>query len=159
MTKSQKIEILYKKAKGIRTKLTNEEAIELSRYRVELREGDFYTTKANIRDYVNAVDNEGCLLPFYDWCMNNNRADRRRRGGSEEALAKSNKERDKGIMFGGFFFWGIAIYWTFQETISILICGIIGAVITLFLYKLNRKNSTFKLVWLPLLIAIFFASR
>lgn len=159
MTKSQKIDILYQKAKGTKPKLTNEEAIELSRYRVELREGDFYTTKANIKDYVNAVDNEGCLLPFYDWCMNNNRADRRRKGGSEGALAKSNKEDNIGTMVGGFFTWGIAVYWIFQESLPIFICGMVGAVISVFLYKLNRKNSYFKLLGLPILIAIFFASR
>lgn len=91
--------------------------------------------------------------------MNNNRADRRRKGGSETALAENNKFKNAIIMMFGCLTWGMAVYWTFQETLSVGLSGIIGAAITIFLYKRDRGGAGIKLFILPVLIAAYFASK
>ena len=159
MTKNRKIELLYKKAKGKRLDATKMELQEINHYRVGFGEGDFYTTKNNIRDYVNAVDKLGCKISFYDWCMNNNRADRRRKGGSEQAVANSNSEANMAVMLLGWVTWGMAIYWMFQEMLSVGICAVLGAIISRFLYKRSRVNAMGTVILLPIFIAVFFGMQ
>ena len=159
MTKTRKIELLYKKAKGMSLEATKKELQEISHYRVDFNEGSFYSTKSNMKDYVNAVDNEGCKVSFYDWCMNNNRADRRRKGGSAKAVAQRNNEAKMATVFIGWVTWGLAIYWMCQEILSVGICAIFGAIISRFLYTRNRENIMGTLVFIPVFIAVFFSTK
>ena len=157
MNKTRKVELLYKKAKGMKLEATPEELGYLVRYKVRDDEGSFYTTKSNIKQYVDAVDKDGCRLPFYDWCMNNNKADKRRKGSSVEEMEQSNKEGNFSAIFIGWLTWGAAIYWAFQETLGVGACAIIGAVISVVLFKNDRRKSVAKLIVIPFLIAYFFS--
>ncbi|MBE5946322.1 MAG: hypothetical protein E7259_05155 [Lachnospiraceae bacterium] len=158
MTKSRKIDILYKKAKGQRYEATPAELRELYPYKVDVREGDFYTTRANITNYVTAVDN-GCRLSFYDWCMNNKRADMRRKGSSEVAMTARNNEKFGSAIFVGWLTWGMAIYWIFEAQMSVGACAVIGAVISYFFIRTARKNAGFLIIVLPLALLCIFGSK
>lgn len=153
MNKTRKIELLYKIAKGQAVNITERERRELSRYRVRENEGSFYTTKANIRAYVTAVDS-GFRISFYDWCMNNNKADRRRRGSSEAAMERSNQENSMAVMGMGWLIWGMALYWMLQENVSVGACAVFGAIISAALYKCARRAAAFTLFALPIALAV-----
>lgn len=151
MNKSRKISLLYQKAHGKGTNATSEEQRELRKYRVCADDGN-YATKANIGAYVNAVDN-GCRLSFYDWCMNNHKMDRRRRGSSESEMAADNRDRSISVMMFGWLLWGMAIYWTFHGTLKVGTCAVAGAVLSAVLLHLNRRWAGFTIILLPLIIA------
>ena len=157
MTKARKIDILYKRAKGQSCNVTPTEEQELYMYKVDEKEGDFYTTRANITDYVTAVDN-GCRLPFYDWCMNNGRADKRRKGSSEKAIAQRSNEKTGAGMMVGWLTWGAAIYWICNEQIPVVVCAVAGAIISYVLTRNARKSLGFTILVLPLLLLSFFCS-
>lgn len=158
MNRERKVELLYRKAKGQSMNASPAEIQELSRYGVDFDEGDFITTRKNIADYVKAVDN-GCRTSFYDWCMNNNRADRRRKGGSEAELQTFGKQQTGAVMFVGWLTWGMAIYWFFQAEVSVGICAVLGAVISVALFKCTRKVAMFTVILLPIILAAIFGSR
>lgn len=158
MTKTKKIELLYKKAKGLSIAASPEEIKELRKYKVEIGEGNFYTTKSNISNYITAVD-KGTKISFYDWCMNNKKADRRRKGSSEKEMEWNNKQNNFATIFFGWFTWGVALYWMFQEVLSVGLCALLGAIISVFLFKRSRKNSFVTVFILPLLIASLFGSK
>lgn len=158
MNKSRKIELLYKKAKGQSYDASPEEKTELRKYKIAKDEGSFYTTKDNIRDYISAVDH-GCQISFYDWCMNNHRADRRRKYSSENEMRKSEQESKYAVGFIGWFTWGVAIYWLFHGSISVMICGLAGAVVSGILHKMARRWVVFTLVLLPATLAVIAFQR
>ena len=161
MTKSRKIELLYQKAKGIQLDLSKAELRELKKYKVECGEDSFYATKSNIKAYVDAVDIDGCRSPFYDWCMNNKKADRRRKGSSEQEMEITNKTNKIAAMLGGWLTWGIAVYWFLRrlaptEIIPTETCALYGGIIAAILYVQNRAKIGWRLFLLPILLAIFF---
>lgn len=156
MTKKQKEEILYRMAKGEQYYATKEELQMLSRYRVERDGSDAgYATRQNISGYIQAVDN-GSGLSFYDWCMNNLKGDRRRKSGSEQAIARSNREQGMGAMFFGWLIWGIALYWMFDETLSVGVCAVLGAIVAYVLLRVARRMAGFTLMILPIILAVIF---
>lgn len=158
MTKSRKIDILYKKAKGQRYDATPAELRELYPYKVDVREGDFYTTKANITNYVTAVDN-GYRYSFYDWCMENRRADKRRKGSNEVAMAARDNEKKGSAVFIGWLTWGMAIYWIFEEQMLVGACAVIGAIISFTVMRTTRKNAGFLVIVLPLILLCVFGMK
>ncbi len=158
MTKTRKVELLYRKAKGQDWNASPEEVKELRRYKVDTDEGSFISTKANIAAYVTAVDN-GYRLAFYDWCMENKKADRRRKGSDQESMARFNSDQNKAVLFVGWLVWGIAVYWIFQGAVPAAGCAVVGAVVALLLFKLARKAAAFTLIILPLVLAAYFGSR
>ena len=155
MNKARKIDILYKRAKGQQYNATQSELEELYKYKVDFNEGDFYTTRENITKYVTAVDN-GSRLPFYDWCMNNKLADKRRKGSNEAAISGRNKEKAMSAIFIGWITWGMAVYWLFNEKLSVGVCAIIGAGISYALVRTSRKTAPFSVIVLPLLLLVLF---
>ena len=90
MNQARKTDLLYKKAKGQPVNMSDEERRELRRYKVETDDG-YFTTRANISAYVKAVD-QGYHLSFYDWCMSNKKADKRRKGSSAKELAADDRQ-------------------------------------------------------------------
>lgn len=158
MTKARKVELLYRKAKGQDWSASPEEAKELRRYRVDANEDSFISTKTNIAAYVTAVDN-GCRLAFYDWCMENKKADRRRKNSDQESMTRFNSDQNKAAVFIGWLMWGIAIYWILQGTVPAAGCAVIGAVIALLLFRIARKQAAFTLILLPLILAAYFGTR
>lgn len=154
MTHSRKVELLYRKAKGQSSDASASELAELRRYRVDFGEGSFYTTKANISAYVKAVDNQNCYISFYDWCMNNNLADRRRRGSSKEDMKKSNRNFSFGMMFVGFITWGFAITSLLGGFLPSIVCIIIGALISVVIGRASRQASILTVFMLPIVIAV-----
>lgn len=157
MTDTRKIELLYQKAHGQKMDASPAEQRELSKYKVSVDDGN-YATKNNIRAYVKAVDSGSCRLPFYDWCYNNHRGDRRRKGHSEKAMADTNKEKTLAAMFTGWLFWGVAIYWLAGQTLSVGVCAIAGAITAAILLRMNRKLAGFTLILLPAIILAVIAS-
>ena len=155
LNKARKVELLYKKARGQKSDATREELIALQRYKVEFKEGDFYTTKGNIWDYINAVDN-GTRLTFYNWCIENRKADRRYAGSSESAIAADDRGSKIAAMSMGWLTWGVAIYWIFRESLSVGVCAVIGAVISLLVMKCMREKAGFMVFLLPLILAAIF---
>lgn len=158
MNKTQKINLLYQKAKGQSLNITSEEKNELRKYKIDAGSDALHVTKANIGAYVNAVDNDGCRLSFYDWCMNNNKADRRRKGGSKEELASFNRSQSAGVIFVGWLTWGLAIYWMFHGALSVGKCAVAGAIVALVIFKCARKWAGFTLILLPIILTVIFAS-
>lgn len=157
MNKARKIEVLYQRAHGQGTNLSAEEQRELSKYKVTSGDG-YYATKANVAAYVNAVDG-GCRLPFYDWCQNNHKADRRRKGSSESEMASENRMQGIGAMLFGWLLWGMAVYWMFHGLFPAGVCAVAGAVISFALQRLNRRMVGFTLFILPVFLAVFFGTR
>lgn len=156
MTKTKKVDALYKIAHGQPVNLTPEERRELRKYKVSSDDGN-YATKKNVTQYVNEVD-KGYSLSFYDWCHNNLKADRRRRGSSEREMAADNRWDGIGALMLGWLMWGLAIYWMFGGAFTAGNCAIAGAVVSVVLRNLNRRLSGFTLFLLPIILAVVFGS-
>ena len=156
MTKARKVEILYRMAKGHATDASLQELQELRKYKVSAGADADYATRANITNYVSAVDN-GYRLSFYDWCANNLQGDRRRKGGSAEEIAATNKAQSNATVFMGWLVWGIAIYWILGGKAAVGVCAIIGAVVAFVLQRCFRRGAMFTLFILPIAIAVICA--
>lgn len=154
MNRTRKVNLLYQKAHGQGVNATPEEQRELRKYRVSADDGN-YATKANISAYVKAVDG-GYRLSFYDWCMNNCKMDRRRKGSSEREMASENRWNSAGAMMLGWLIWGIAIYWMFHGTLTVGVCAVTGAVVSAILLRLNRRLAGFTLFLLPVILTVIF---
>lgn len=154
MTKARKVDILYRMAKGQRTDASTAELQELRKYKVSADDANV-ATRANITNYVSAVDN-GYRLSFYDWCANNLQGDRRRKGGSAKAIANANKEQSMATVFIGWLVWGIAFYWIFGGGVSVVACAIIGAIVSFVLQRCFRRAAGFTLIVLPIILAVIF---
>ena len=154
MNKSRKIDLLYNKAHGRVFDASAAEKRELSKYKVQDDDSN-YATRSNISKYVSAVDN-GYRFSFYDWCMNNHKADRRRKGSSEKEMARENTQRGIGAVMLGWLLWGMAIYWMFKGQMSVGSCAIAGAVVSIILMRINRRMAGFNLFILPVILAVIF---
>jgi len=154
MTHTRKVDLLYRRAKGQGSDITPAEAVELRRYRVDFNEGDFYATKANISAYVKAVDNQGCHISFYDWCMNNNLADRRRSGSSKKDMKKAQHNFSFGMMFLGFITWGAAAFTVLGDILPGAACLIIGALLALVLGRASRRSYLLTNFLLPIVVIV-----
>ena len=155
MNKTRKVDILYKRAHGQYVDVTPEENRELRKYKIDAGDSDL-ATKANVRAYVNKVDS-GYKLSFYDYCYNNLKGDRRRKGGKASEIKAFNSEQSIGTMLFGWLFWGLAIYWMLGGTQSAGSCAIIGAIVSVILLKCARKWAGFTLIFLPIILMIIFA--
>lgn len=158
MTKTRKVELLYKKAKGQTMNAMPEELRELKKYKVDFNEVDLYVKKANISAYVSAVDNNGFRRSFYDFCRDNRVADRRRKGSSEEDIAGYDRDQKISTIFIGWLTWGIAVYWMFHGSLSVGTCAVMGIIISLCLFKFSRKNVFLTVLILPIVLAVIFGS-
>lgn len=158
MNKERKIDLLYRKAKGERLNLSAQERGELVKYRVNLNEGSFLATKKNIREYVTAVDN-GCLQSFCDWCYNNKKADRRRKGSSEKDIEYRNNELTGMTVVWGFIMWGTAIYWMLHEYVSIVACGLLGGLLSIIFAKFARRRLGIYIFVIPIILAYYFGGE
>lgn len=156
MNKTKKIDALYKIAHGQPVSLIPEEQRELRKYKVDSGDGN-YATRSNITEYVNAVD-KGYPLAFYDWCQNNLKADRRRKGSSEHEMAANNREGGISAMMIGWLLWGLAIYWIFGGAFTAGNCAIAGAIVSVILRRLNRRLSGFTMFLLPIILMVVFGS-
>ena len=112
-------------------------------------------TKKNIGEYVTAVDN-GSRLSFYDWCINNGKADRRRKGSSKEEIKNLNKSNTIAIILGGSIPWAMAISAMTGGSLSGGECLVTAAIISAILYNVGRKSIFFTLVILPAILATIF---
>lgn len=154
MTTDRKVDLLYKRAKGQNIQCTQEERKELGKYKVECGEESFYTTKSNIKEYVRAVDKEGFKRSFYDWCMDNNKADKRRIGSDEKSMQARQKELGLGVVLFGAITWGLAIYWFCEEEVPVGTCAMGGMVIAYVLSRWKRRWTEITLFVIPILIGI-----
>ena len=150
MNKTRKIDILYKRAHGQYVDVTSEENRELRKYKVDSGDSSI-ATKANIRAYVNQVD-KGYRLSFYDYCCNNLKGDRRRKGGKASEIKAFNRDQSLGAMFMGWLFWGVALFWMFDKSQSVGSCAIMGAIVSVILLKCSRKYAGFTLILLPVIL-------
>lgn len=157
MTKTKKINALYKIAHGQPVSLTPEEQKELRKYKIDSGDRN-YATRKNIIQYVNVVDNKRYPFAFYDWCHNNLKADRRRKGSSEREMAANNRENSIAAMMMGWLLWGLAIYWIFDGTFPAGNCAIAGAIVSAILQRLNRGLAGFTLFLLPIILMAVFGS-
>ena len=157
MRKTDKVNILYRIASGEYVQLSSDERRELGKYRVD-NVGKPLNTKTNVSQYVTAVDN-GYRKSFYDWCLYNNKGDRRMKAGKESSLKAFNQGQSFGVAATGWLVWGLALYWLFGGKLAVGACAIIGAIVSLALFKLNRQGSTFTCIILPIIIAVICATR
>lgn len=156
MNNTRKINLLYQKAHGQEINASLEEQKELRKYKVSAEDGN-YATKANISAYVKVVDS-GYYLSFYDWCQNHHKADRRRKGSSEREMAHDNATDGIGVMMFGWLIWGIAIYCMFHGALTVGVCAVAGAVVSVVLLRMNRRLAGFTLFLLPVILAVVFGS-
>jgi len=156
MNKSRKEELLYKKAKGQFLNISTEEQKELKPYKVDRTDASF-ATHSNIKEYIVAVD-KGCKISFYDWCMNNCKADRRVNGASKEEMISRKRGEVIAAAAFGWLSWGAAVYWMFNGRLSVGACSIVGAIISIILYKRAREWVMFTLFLLPIILAAVFVS-
>lgn len=155
LNKTRKIQLLYQKAHGKQFDASPKELQELKKYRIS-KDDIKYATKRNITDYVDAVDNGSCHLPFLDWCWNNYRADKRRKGSSEEEMANTNTWDGIASVALGWLIWGVAFYWMFQERVPANACGVLGAVVSIIITRVNRRRGIFLLFGLPIILSTIF---
>lgn len=156
MNKTRKVELLYKIAKGEGGSVSPQERKELKKYKVDDYESSFCVTKKNISEYVTAVDN-GSRLSFYDWCLNNGKADRRRRGSSKEDIKKVNIHNTFVIIIAGSFPWLMAISAMSRGALSNGACIMFAAIISAVLYNIGRKVSFLTLFILPVILTTIVA--
>lgn len=156
MTITRKVDLLYQKAHGQGMNASPAEQRELHKYKVNPDEGNL-ATKANIRAYIQAVDS-GCHRSFYDWCIDNRKGDRRRKGHSAAEMASNDRERTIASMLIGWLLWGVAIYWAAGQALPVGTCAIAGAILSAVLYRLNRNLVGFTLIILPAIVA-YIATR
>ena len=156
MTKTRKAEILYKRAHGQYVNESADEKRELKKYKVSEYDRD-YATKSNINAYITAVD-KGCHISFYDWCKNNYKMDRRRKGSSEREMADQNFADGIGAILLGWLFWGMAIYWMLDGSSTAGSCVIMGAIVSVILQRLNRRWIGYTLFLLPIILTAVFGS-
>lgn len=154
MNKARKVDLLYKIAHRQSVNITAAEQKELRKYKVYEDDAN-YATKSNLSSYVNEVD-KGYRLSFYDWCQNNYKADRRRKGSSQREMAANNRDNSISAMLLGWLVWGMAIYWMFKGALSVGACAIAGAIVAAILLHLNRRMAGFTLFLLPIIIAVIF---
>ena len=154
MDKGTKVNILYKISMGQSVNLSSIEKKELSKYKVS-HVGKPLTTKRNISEYISAVD-KGYYKSFFDWCMDNHKGDRRTKKGSAEYIKGYESGQNIGIMCFGWWTWGIAIYWLFQEAFSVGQCAIVGAIVSVIIYRLNREIAGFTCIFLPIILLSIF---
>ena len=153
MTKSQKVNYLYRITKGERINLTPDQKKELSRYRVDPGgEYDFYLTKKNLGEYVTAVDNHKTTHTFRDWCWNTGHADRRYRNSDKKSMRNDNIKYFIGWAVAGSLFWTIFLS-VFTGTASLKM-WLAGAVISGILSVIARKYVQFVTIILPLILAV-----
>lgn len=157
MDKGTKVNILYKIAMGQPVSLSPAEKKELNKYKVN-HVGKPLTTKANISQYITAVD-RGYYKGFYDWCLDNNKGDRRTKGGSVESIKSFNRGQNAGVVFIGWLTWGLAIYWIFKGSLSVGGCAIAGAIVSVVIFRLKREAAGFTCILLPVILAVIFGSR
>lgn len=138
MNKVEKINFLHAYAHGNRIPSNAEQKVILKEYKVSAHDGK-YATKSNIIAYIEAVDKE-YPFSFYDWCMSNCKADRRRKGSSEAEMKSQN--RMDGV--GG--------------AVSAGTCAILGAIVAAVLSQMFRRSAGFTLFLLPILLAACFGS-
>lgn len=154
MTKERKIDLLYRKACGDRLNLTDQEAQELKKYKVNRGEYELYVKKDNIRDYVTYID-QGHRRAFSDWCQDNLRADRRRKGSSQKDMARENTEQKANVAYIGFVLWGLAVYWLFGGALEVIPSAIVGILIALGSFKLfGRAKAGFTQILLPIIVMV-----
>lgn len=151
MTLARKEQLLYQKAHGQGMDASPAEQRELRKYKVDAGDGA-WATKSNLRAYIKAVDG-GYHLSFYDYCQNNHKGDRRRKGHSEKEMASDNREKSIGVILIGWLTWGVAIYWVTGQALPVGMCAIAGAIVSVILYRLNRGLAGFTLIFLPLIVA------
>ena len=151
MNKETKINYLYKIAMGQDVNLSTKECEELSKYNVGYV-GKPLTTKSNISQFVSAVD-RGYRKGFYDWCLDNNKGDRRIKEGSVDSIKTFNREQTFCVILIGGVFWGLAIYWLLNGNASSEGCMIAGAIVSVIIYRLKREAAGFTCIILPLIIS------
>lgn len=110
-------------------------------------------------DKHKARAHNGYRKSFYDWCLDNNKGDRRMKAGKESSLKAFNQGQSFGVAATGWLVWGLALYWLFGEKLAVGACAIIGAIVSLALFKLSRQGSTFTCIILPIIIAVICATR
>lgn len=152
VNKARMVDLLYKRAHGESLNATHDELQALKKYKVYQDDGSFYTTKKNIGDYVSAVDTGKTKVSFYDWCMNNCRADRRRKGSSEKDIADYNSSVSIGSELVGIFFWGLALFWIFEQELNLFGCAVLGAILTVILRKISTRWSVMTCMIVPVVI-------
>lgn len=151
MNKQRKVDLLYKKARGLVVDATSAEKAELRKYKVDSNEDSFFATKTNISSYVYAVDN-GSKQSFYDWCFKNNKADRRRKGGSVDSMESyQGSTLGAGVLLG-VLFWGS--YFVVGCGANILVGGLLGGVISFIFTKMFRRMSGFLVFLLPIILYV-----
>ena len=155
MNTNEKVGILYKKVRG--ENLSFQEKSAVSKYNVSREDGAFLATKKNLRDYIKAVDSGATRKNFYTWCIDNGRADARRKGGKASDIKEFRKEQGLGAFLMGFLVWGIAVYWILGGRASVGASAIVGGIISFVLYKINRKITFFTCLVLPIMLAAYFS--
>lgn len=156
MNKVAKINFLYGYAHGNRMPSNAEEKALLRKYKVTQNDGN-YATKSNIIDYVEEVD-KGYPFSFYDWCMSNCKADRRRKGSSEAEMKSQNRMDGVSGVLLGWLVWGMAIYWMLDGAVAAGTCAILGAIVAAVLSQMFRRSAGFTLFLLPIILAACFGS-
>lgn len=81
------------------------------------------------------------------------------KSGKEGSLKSFNKVQSVSVAVIGWLIWGIAVYWILGGRLSAGVCAIIGAAVSVFLFKLNRQGAAFTCIILPIVLAAIFASR
>lgn len=156
MTTARKVNLLYKKAHGQTMDASAEEKRELRKYHVA-RDDGFYATKANLKDYVNAVDNHKTVVTFATYCQNRGKADKRRSGSSKEEMESDNRTSGFASIFVGWLTWGMAVYWIFKGHLTVGQSIVIACVISFILSKITSSAKFFVIFVLPLVLLAFFA--
>ena len=157
MTKARKVDLLYNIAKGSSTDATSAELRELKKYTVDRCEVKKFVKRDNISKYVSAVDG-GFKRSFYDFCVENRLSDRRRKGSSEEAIGKDDKNLGIAWVLIGWLTWGVAVYYILGGKVPSGIAAIIGGVVSLVICKRGRKSAMFTIFILQIVIISILAS-
>ena len=157
MTKTEKVNLLYRKAKG--ESLSRSQESELKKYKVSCGESSRIVTMNNIKGYVNAVDS-GYKLAFNDWCWSNGKGDRRRKNSSAKDLKNEDRSTDLSAVLGvGWLFWAMGLYWFSGGTINVGTSCVISVFLVVILRRLSRNLASFTCIVLPILLIIIGAAR
>ena len=153
MNKKQKVDALYKMAKGKGVNLTSQQRRELGKYSKDFGAGH-NVTRGNIERYVNARDKGRTRLSFNDFANNHLLGDRRKKSGRADSIRQDNKNDALASIFLGWFTWGIALYWINGGNASVGSCAVFGAIVSVILSFVARRYSAFTVFLLPIILAV-----
>ncbi len=154
MTKDQKVDILYRMAKGKPVSAAEKRAV------AKYNRGGFghlgdsdQVTKANIKKYVTAIDNKKTHVGYEAFSLNRGLGDSRRNSGKKDMVYGKHVGYAIGAALLGVVCWTESLIYITGGGLERKTCMIVGAIVAVITCIYNRRLAVVTCVFLPLFLA------